>query len=103
MDGSKVLVQSGELSAQGWDFGVPGSAPIQLSETTLDRPHLDLVDVRNWLETSPVKIKDVAGKDFFQLYGRYADPSAIQWDGQYLIAGYESGEVLILDFSHVLV
>ena len=103
MDGSKVLVQSGELSAQGWDFGVPGSAPIQLSETALDRPHLDLVDARNWLETTLVKIKDVTGKDFFQLYGRYADPSAIQWDGQYLIAGYESGEVLILDFSHVLV
>ena len=102
MDGSKVLVQSGESSAQGWDFGVPGSAPIQLSEIALDRPHLDLVDARNWLETSLVKIKDVAGKDFFQLYGRYADPSAIQWDGQYLIAGYKSGEVLILDFSHVL-
>ena len=102
MDGSKVLVQSGESSAQGWDFGVPGSTPIQLSETALDRPHLDLVDAKNWLETSLVKIKDVAGKDFFQLYGRYANPSTTQWDGQYLIAGYELGEVLILDFSHVL-
>ena len=24
-----------------------------------------------------------------------------QWDGQYLVAGYESGEVLILDFNHM--
>ena len=102
MDGSKVLVQSGESSAQGWDFGVPGSAPIQLSEMVLDRPHLDLVDTRSWSWIGAVKIKDVAGKDFFQLYGRYANPFAMQWDGQYLIAGYESGEVLILDFSHVL-
>ena len=102
MDGSKVLVQFGESSAQGWDFGVPGSAPIQLSEIALDRPHLDLVDTRSWSWIGSVKIKDVAGKEIFQFYGRYADPSSIQWDGQYLIAGYNSGEVLILDFSHVL-
>ena len=25
-----------------------------------------------------------------------------QWDGRYLIAGYESGEVLILDFIHII-
>ena len=104
MDGSKVLVQSRESSAQGWDFGVPGSAPIQLPEMSSVRPHLDLVDVRRWSWTSPVKIMNSAtGQDVFQLYGKYADPSAIQWDGQYLIAGYASGEVLILDFSHVLV
>ena len=103
MDGSKVLVQSGKSSAQGWDFGVPGSAPIQLSETALDRPHLDLVDVRRYSKAGPVKIKDsVTGNDVFQLCGKYANPSAIEWDGQYLIAGYESGEVLILDFSNVL-
>ena len=103
LDGSKVLVQSGESSAQAWDFGIVGSTPVQLPETSSVRPYLDLVDVRNWSKTSPVKIKDsITGQDVFQLYGRYADPSAIQWDGQYLIAGYKSGEVLILDFNHML-
>ena len=103
MDGSKVLVQSGESSAQGWDFGIPGSTPIQFSETSSDRPHLNCIDVRNWSETSLVGIEDsITGKEVFQLYGRYAKPSVTQWDGQYLIAGYKSGEVLILDFGHVL-
>ena len=103
MDGSKVWVQSKESSAQGWDFGVTGLTPIQLFETPSDRPLLDLVDVRRWSKTIPVKIKDsITGRDVFQLYGKYADPSAIQWDGQYLIAGYQSGEVLILDLAMYL-
>ena len=103
MGSSKFLVQSGKSSTQGWDFGVPGSTPIQLSETSSSRPRLNLVDVRWWTENSPVRIEDsVTGKEVFQLYGKYAQPTAIQWDGQYLIAGYRSGEVLILDFKHVL-
>ena len=103
MDGSKVLIRSGESSTQGWDFGIPGSTPIQFSETSSDRPHLDFIDVRRWSKTSPVRVEDrVTGKEVFQLSGRYAEPSATQWDGQYLIAGYESGEVLILDFGDVL-
>jgi len=45
-------------------------------------------------------IKDaVTGKEVFQLVGRYAKPNCVQWDGQYLVAGYESGEVLILGFN----
>ena len=104
MDGSKVLVQSRESPVQGWDFGIPGSTPIQFSETSSDRPHLNCIDIKEWSRTSPIRIEDsVIGKEVFQLYGRYADPSVIQWDGQYLIAGYMSGEVLILDFGHVLV
>ena len=103
MDGSKVLVRFGESSVQGWDFGTPGSTPIQFSETSSGRLHLNFIDVRRWSKNSPVRIEDgVTGKEVFQLYGRYAKPTATQWDGQYLIAGYETGEVFILDFSHVL-
>jgi hypothetical protein len=36
----------------------------------------------------------------FQWSGRYAEPSIAEWDGQYLVAGYKSGEVLILDFCN---
>jgi len=103
MDGSKVLVRSGESSVQGWDFGITDSNPIQFSEASSDRPHLDFIDVRKWSSTSPARVEDrVTGKKVFQLCGKYAEPTATQWDGQYLIAGYKSGEVLILDFSHVL-
>ena len=103
LDGLRVLVQSGESSIQGWDFGAPGSTPIQFSETSSNRSHLNFIDVRWWSETSLVRIEDsITRKEVFHLYGKYANPSATQWDGQYLIAGYASGEVLILDFSHML-
>jgi len=103
VDGSKVLVRLGESSTQGWDFGILGSTPIQFSEASSDRPCLDFIDVRKWSDISPVRIEDRAtGKEVFRLSGRYAKPSTTQWDGQYLIAGYESGEVLILDFSHAI-
>ena len=100
MDGSKVLVCLGESSVQGWDFGTPGSTPIQFSETSLGRSHLNFVDVRKWLGGSPVRIEDsITRKEVFQLHGRYAEPYVTQWDGRYVIAGYGSGEVLILDFN----
>ena len=103
MDGSKAVVCFGESSVQGWDFGAPGSTPIQFFETSSGRPHLNFIDVRKWSKDSPVRFEDsVTGKEIFQLYDKYAKPSATQWDGQYLIAGYDSGEVLILDFSNAL-
>jgi hypothetical protein len=43
----------------------------------------------------------VTVKADFLLPKRYARPSATQWDGQYLVAGYKYGEVLILDFNHM--
>jgi len=102
MDSSRVLIHS-EQSTQGWDFGALGSTPTEFSETFSDRPCLKLIDAREWSNVSPIKVEDsVTGKEVFHLCGRYANPYAIQWDGQYLIAGYDSGEVLILDFSHML-
>jgi len=100
MDGSKVLIRFGESSVQGWYFGTPDLIPIQFSETSLCKSHLNIIDIRAWSMDSPVIIEDgVTGEKVFQLCGKYAEPSAIQWDGQYLIAGYDSGEVLILDFN----
>jgi len=101
IDGSKVMVRCGESSTLGWDFGTPGSTPINISPTPSDRPHLDFIGTRS--NTDPIGIEDrITGKMVFQLCGRYAQPSAARWDGQYLIAGYGTGEVLILDFSDML-
>ena len=106
MDSAKVLVRLGDSSVQGWDFGTPGSTPIQFSGTSpLGRPHLNFIDVRNWSKDSPVRVEDgITGKEVFRLYDKYSDPSpsATQWDGRYLIAGYHSGEVVILDFNDAL-
>jgi len=102
MDGSKVLVDFGHSSVQGWDFGAPGSTPTQFSKISSDRPYLKFIDHRAVTGHIPQIEDSITGKVVLQLYGKYENPSAIQWDGQYLIAGYASGEVLILDFSDAL-
>ena len=99
VDGSKIWVRCEGSSIQGWDFGISGSSPTPLPNTFPDRPHLSL-DGRNTWKTGPIRIKDmVTRKEVFQMVGRYAKPTDIRWDGQYLVVGYESGDVLILDFK----
>ena len=102
VDGSKIWVCFKDTQTQGWDFGITGSSPTQLSNTSLDKPYLDLIGGTKWY-TGPCTIKDAStGKEVFQLTGRYATPYEAQWDGRYLVVGYQSGEVLILDFKHAL-
>ena len=97
VDGSRVWVHTPKLEPLGWDFGTPGSPPVQLSNSPLLLAKNSLLwDIRQ------SRIKDaVTGRVVFQLAGRFANPVKSQWDGCYLVAGYESGEVLILDFNHV--
>ena len=101
VDGLRVWVCFEDSQTQGWDFGVGALVPIPLSNTPphLDRPCLDFVGGTDIWSTGPSRIMDMAtGKEVFQLPGRYAKPTAVQLDDRYLVAGYESGEVLILDF-----
>ena len=102
MDGSKIWVQLKDSSTQGWDFGLPNSPPVPLSTGPAERPLLDFIGGASWQTKGPPWIKNiVTGKEVFQLSGRYVGPEVIEWNGQYLVAGYESGEVLILDFHHL--
>jgi len=99
MDGSAVWVHTPGLKSLGWDFGIPGSPPVQLSNS----PPLHHNDIKAWDIIQGSRIKDaVTGKVFFQLTGRFVYPLNAQWDNRYLVAGYESGEVLILDFKYML-
>jgi len=87
----------------GWDFGITGSSPVELSYTSQNRPRLDFISgIRLW--RSPLSgIQDtVTKKVVLQLPSRLVNCSDAQWDGQYLVVGYDSGEVLILECSHVL-
>ena len=97
--GSKVWFNSSTLlEPLGWDFGIPGLSPVRLTNAPLPHPN----DTK-WWDISQSRIKDtISGKVVFQLAGRFAKPTDSQWDGQHLVAGYSSGEVLILDFNHVL-
>ena len=98
VDGSRVWVHSPVLELQGWDFETPNPSPAQLSD--MPSPHLN--DTKLW-DVKLSGIKDRAsGKVVFQLGGRFVRPVVSQWDGGYLVAGYQSGEVLILDFNHML-
>ena len=102
IDGSRVCVHSKDsLTQEGWEFGISGSSPTSFDPST-KRPYLDFVGGTLWQTKGPSWIKDtVTGKEVFQLSGRYAKPIDVQWDGQYLVAGYDFGEVLIFDFCHI--
>ena len=105
VDGSRVWVHYKDSQTKGWDFGIPDSTPMLLSNTPPDSngPCLYLIDGTKSGYTGPSRIEDtVTGKQVFQLAGKYAEPTAAQWDGRYLTAGYKSGEVLILDFIHMI-
>jgi hypothetical protein len=100
--GSKVWVHFKASQTNGWDFGFPESTPVALPNTSPDRPHLHFIGT-SYQRISPSRIEDEAtGREVFQLPGRYVKPDEARWDGRYLIAGYESGEVLILDFIHMI-
>ena len=48
-------------------------------------------------------IKEMAtGKVVFRLPKRYGRPVHVQWNGQHLVACFITGEVLTLDFGHVI-
>ena len=103
MGGSRICVCFPNSLIQGWDFGVSGSSPIPLFSTPPERSHLDFIGGDYQLYEGPFWIKDtVTGKKVLQLSGRYARPYDVQWDGQCLVAGYGSGEMLILDFIQTL-
>ena len=98
-DNSRVWVRSKNLSIKGWDFGASGPSAVLLVNSFSERPRFDFIDGASW-GTGPCLIRDtVTGEEVFRLVGRYAKPKCTQWDGQYLAAGYENGEILILDFS----
>ena len=99
VDGSRVWVYFEDSQAQGWDFGLSGSIPSPLSNTLLGRPYLCFMST--WQQDTRVE-GAATRKEVFQLSGRYAMPKVARWDGQYLVAGYRSGEVLIMDFSHMI-
>ena len=89
----RVWIHSKGSSAQeGWDFGTSGSSPAPFDPST-GRP--DLAFVHGMIKGA------VTRKRVFQLSGKYANHNDVQWDGRFLVAGYDSGEVLILDFHCV--
>ena len=104
VDGSRVWVQTKGSPIQGWDFGTLDSAPIPLSDMPPDpnKSHLEFIHGTRRRNT-PSTIRDkFTGEEVYRLPERYERFRAAQWGGRYLVAGYKSGEVLILDFAHMV-
>ena len=98
---SKIWIGSGG-SNKGWNFGVLGSPPVPLLNTFTGEAHPVLIcdSLWKWGGVTGIRARGTE-RGVFQLSGGYADPKNMQWDGQYFVAGYDSGEVLILDFHYL--
>ena len=100
VNGSRVWAYSPfSQCCGGLDFGVRGSSPIQLP----NMPSLHLSDTKLW-DVGLFRIRDTTtGKVVLQLGGTsFTKVIDVQLDGWYFLVQYESGDVFILDFSHVL-
>jgi WD40 repeat protein len=102
-EGSRIWVRYGYSGIRGWDFGSAFRPPVSTSNLAPPRCDLDFIDHTRDQDTEPSRIEDtVTGEEVFRLSGRYRKPLVARWDGRYLVAGYRSGEVLILDFDHMI-
>ena len=94
VNGSKVWTHRRQSGYEGWDLGIAGSTPTKLS----GMPALSNGSLL-W-DPKQGRIKNaVTGGVIFQLSGRFANPADVQCDGSYLVAGYGSGGVLILELK----
>jgi len=100
MDGSRVWIEDGFRRSSGWDFGITGSPPVELS--TLPPKTLHLSDTKLW-DNRQCKIQDtVTGNVVFQLpEGFQGDIVEVQQNGQYLAISPKSKMELVLELPPV--
>ena len=95
VDGSKVWAYWPVPNHKGWDFGIQGSTPVKLHKKHKP-PSLKL-----WDPDQAGIINPVTREVVFKLSGGFANPVRVDCNDSYLVAGYQSGEVLILDLMNV--
>jgi len=76
---------------------------IPLPKVSFDKPYLGFINDMQDESTGLSRVKNImTGEEVVQLSGRFAMPDVVQWDRWCIVAGYNSGEVLILNFSHMV-
>ena len=99
-DGLRVWACYIESEYWGWDFGIPGSPPVQLPSISPRKLHPNgnlLWDIAH------SRVQDVVtGRVVFQLSTTHRRPIDVQWDDEHLVICLGPTDVLILDFTHVL-
>ena len=98
VDCSRVWVCCSNSKYEGWDFGMPGSLPVQLPKMPPHKLHPNGTIL--W-DISISGIKDTAGKVVFQLPRGFARHGDVQWNGQHLVICFSPQEVMILDLSYL--
>ena len=97
VNGTRVWAHYSNSKYQGWDFGIPGSIPVELPNTTM--PYLNNTLV--W-DANDSRIRDtVTGKVVFWLPRRFGKLNYIQQNDYYLAACFDSTELLILDLKQM--
>ena len=100
VDDSRAWICSSYQEYQGWDFEIPNLLPVQLFEMPPQK--LDPSGTLVWDSSLPSINDRTTGKIVFQLSRRFLKPVDLQWNEQYLVLCYLPKEVLVLDFSHLL-
>ena len=100
MDSSKVWMEDAYEHFLGWDFGIPGSPPVELFTQPPGTLHLN--GTRLW-DNRQHRIQDTfTGKVVFQLPERFQGHILeVQWNGQCLVISLRSEKELILEFPPV--
>ena len=97
VNGSRVWVNNSS-QIQGWDFEIQDSPSSKPHEIPPTRFHLDFIGgVRRHRSALPAIEDTITGREFLRLPESLSYPTDAQWDGQYLVAGYETGDMLILN------
>ena len=100
VDGLRVWVCYPESTYQGWDFGIPGSSPVQLPNIPPSKLNPNGTLLWDWAQS---KVQDVVtGRIIFELHKLFRKPTSLQWNNQCLVICFGPNEVLILDFTCVL-
>ena len=101
VDGSRVWVHDYKSNCMGWDFKDSNSSPLYLPSTPSSKLH---PKGSLLYDTQLSRVWDIAGaskKVIFQLATGFGKPADVQWNDQHLVMCFKSGEVLILNFSHM--
>ena len=100
MDYSRVWIKyyTGYIPnpSRGWGLGPSGFSPTEKSSEPPKTLHLS--GTRQWV-AGQCRITDTAtGKVVFQLPPQFGTPVDIKWNGQYLVASFQSRMELVLEF-----
>ena len=100
VDGFVVWLHHLYSEPQGWNFGTSHVSRVQSLDVSLSQHYLN--GPLQWVPSLHGIKNETTGKVVFWVPEKYGDVFDVQWNEHYLVVCFQSKEVLILDFSHIL-